>query len=160
MENSVQQTMAAAPVVFLDTNALHYAALALSFAAAHGLDLATADVAAVGAAVQSKGLGAKKYYEKGTWIIRYLLRRASDNAEYYYSPVTGLELLCGDLKGEAITRAAGIGVPNRWFSHIPEEEFRMHLEPDGYTCVETRRTNVDALFQAVGITLNERQLDI
>jgi len=159
VSNSVQQPIVDAPVVFLDTNAVHYATLALSFASVHGVDLATVDIAAFKATVKAQRLGAEEYYEKGAWIIRYLIRRSGENAEYYYSPVTGLELLCGGLRGEAVKRAANIGVPNRWFTRLSEDEICTHLEPDGYAHVQTQRTNVETLFQAVGITLNERQLN-
>lgn len=163
MSNAVPQPAqtapVAAPVIFLDTNALHYGTLALSFAAAHGIDLAAVDIAAFKAAVKAQGVGAEEYYEKGAWIIRYLIRRLNDNAEYYYSPITGLELLCGGLRGEAVKRAANVGVPNRWFTRLVEDEVCIHLEPDGYAYVQTQHTNVEALFQAADIVLNEKQLD-
>lgn len=148
-----------APVIFLDTNALHYGTLALSFAAAHGIDLAAMDIGAFKVAVKAQGVGAEEYYEKGAWIVRYLIRRLNDNAEYYYSPITGLELLCGGLLGEAVKRAAKVGVPHRWFTRLDEDEVCIHLEPDGYAYVQTQHTNVEALFQAAGIVLNEWRLD-
>jgi hypothetical protein len=163
VSNVVQQPAATAPglapVVFLDTNAVQYATLTLSFASAHGIDLATEDVANIKAAVKAQGLGAEDYYAKGAWIVRYLIRRASENAVYWYSPVTTLELLCGALRGEAVKRAANIGVPNRWFTHLAEPEVWTHLEPDGYAAVQTQRINVEALFDAANIVLNEQRLE-
>lgn len=163
MSNAVQQPAqpveTPAPVIFLDTNALHYATLALSFAAVHGIDLGTEDVANFKTTVKAQGVGAEDYFEKGAWTVRYLISRCAENAVYYYSPLTRLELLCGGLRGEAIKHAASVGVPNRWFNRIPEDEVCLHLEPNGYAFVQTHHTNVEASFQAAGVAVNELPLD-
>ena len=149
-----------APIIFLDTNAVHYATLALSFGSKYTFDIVTQTAANMRAALQSQGLTAWERYVDGARIVRYLCRRSEEEAaELYYSPVTGLEILCGGLRGEAIKRAAQVGVPHRWFSRMEEKEIRTCLEPDGYTQVHALQSNVGGLFDAVGVTLSEWQID-
>ena len=99
-------------------------------------------------------------YRNGYWILRYLLHRETVGAEFYYSPMTRLELICGGLRGKAIQRAAASGVPNRWYARLSEEEIRLQLEPDGYQAVSEADENVKDQFTAAGIVLNEQESDV
>lgn len=156
--NSDQQAPPA-PVIFLDTNAVHYATMALAFGTTNAIDVVNGDLANMAAVLQANGVGAPEWYLNGARIVKYLCHRAQDSAEFYYSPMTGLELLCGGLRAEALKRAAAVSVPYGWFSRTDEREIRTILEPDGYTLVGTRQANIDAMFDGVGITLNEKPID-
>lgn len=154
------QQPAPAPIIFLDTNAVHYATLALSFGSLHGFDVVADSSANMKVALQGKGITASDRYLDGARIVRYLNKRFLDSsAEFYYCPLTTLELLCGGLRGEAVKQAANIGVPHRWFSRMEEKEVRTCLEPNGYTQVQTHHANVSSLFDAIGIQLNEQPVD-
>lgn len=151
---------ASATVVFLDTNAVHYATLALAFGAKYHFDVLNQTAANTKAALQAKGITAWDRYVNGACIVRYLNQRfLNTSAEFYYSPITGLELLCGGLRGEAVKRAANIGVPHRWFSRMEEKEIRTCLESDGYDEVQHHHADIVTLFGDVGITLNEKAID-
>lgn len=147
------------PVVFLDTNAVHYSKITLALGAARTFDVLAEDVDAFRDQLREWGVGAVDHYENGYWIIRYLARRCEQGADLLYSPMTQLELLCGSLKGEAIKRAVNVGVPNRWFSRIAESEIRDHLEPDGYGEVGARQAGIDELFDEANITLSAPPLN-
>jgi len=153
------QSEGPAPVIFLDTNAVHYATLALSFASTHGFDLIGGDADTLRCAIRAEGLGAEDSYVNGAWIVRYLSRRCADSAEFFYSPVTGLELLCGGLKGEAVRRAAKTAVPYRWYTHVGAEAVREYLEPDGYEVIQSQGANVVNMFDSLDITLNEQEMN-
>ena len=147
-----------APIIFLDTNAVHFATLALSFGSKYTFDVVAETSANMKAALQAKGITAWDRYVYGARIVRYLCRRFEEEAaELYYSPVTGLEILCGGLRGEAVKRAAQIGVPNRWFSRMEEEEIRVCLEPDGYAQVQVYQSDVAQRFDSVGLILTEHK---
>lgn len=155
-----QLAAAPAPIIFLDTNAVHYAALALSFGSKYALDIVAQPTANLKAKLQANGITAWERYVNGARIVRYLCRRFQDAAaEIYYSPMTGLELLCGGLRGQAVKRAAQVGVPHRWFSRMDEKEIRTCLEPDGYTQVKGLQANIDVLLDGVGLTVTEKQID-
>ncbi|MFC1597544.1 hypothetical protein ACFL5Q_06365 [Planctomycetota bacterium] len=146
-------------VIFLDTNVVHCSKLVLAFAEIHGLDVLTADLDSFKQELADKGVGAVDDYVKGYWILRYLKERTDERSVLLYSPITQLELLCGSLRGEAIKRAVNVGVPNRWFSRVTENEIRGHLEPDGYTQVQAEQTDAESRFGSAGITLDARPVD-
>ena len=149
-----------APIIFLDTNAVHYATLALSFGQLHAFDVVGETSANMRATLQANGITAEGRYLDGARIVRYLCRRFQEaSAEFYYSPVTGLELLCGGLRGEAVKRAAQVGVPYRWFSRMEEKEIRTCLEPDGYAQIQAQHIDVALLFDGVGVPLTELPID-
>ena len=147
----------AAPVIFLDTNAVHHATLALSFGSENSFDVLARSSEDMKATLQARGTTASDRYVDGARIVRYLSQRFQEAAAvFYFSPLTGLELLCGALRGEAIKRAAQVGVPNRWFFRMDEKEIRICLEPNGYTQAQVHQSNVEELFDGVGLTLTEQ----
>lgn len=151
-----------APVVFLDTNAVHYSKLVLTFGGAQGLNVLEEDWEVVQAQLEQADLGkpAIPSYEKGFWILRYLHRRSEEpGTGFYYSPITQLELLCGSLRGAAIKKAANSGVPNRWYVRVDEKEVGQYLEPDGYTQVKSEQQEVNRQFEAVDIALSEHPVE-
>jgi hypothetical protein len=149
------------PVVFLDTNAVHFAKLTLSFGTAKNVDVLAVEWDKVRTELENHTVGpaAIESYEKGFWTLRYLHKRSTEPVKFYYSPVTRLELLCGSLRGEAIKKAVQSGVPNRWYSRLEEKDIRLHLEPHGYTQVTSEHQNVDQQFDTIGIILTEQELD-
>lgn len=148
-------------VVLLDTNAVHYATLALTFSNQNGVDLFAIDCPAFEKRLVSAKLGrrAAHDYRNGYWAIHYVQQLSSGSADVYFSPITGLELLCGSLRGEAIKRAAAGGVPNRWYTRIEEEEVRQQLEPDGYGQIATDHRGIEEQFDRAGIAIIQHQPD-
>ena len=149
------------PVIVLDTNAVHYAKLALTFSIKNGVDIETTDWPAFKKRLESAKLGQKavEKYKNGYWVIRYVRKLTTESAEVYFSPITGLELLCGSLRGEAIKRAAAGGVPNRWYTRVEEEEVRQELEPDGYAQVAADQGGIKQQFDDAGIAIIEHEPD-
>lgn len=150
-----------APVVFLDTNAAHYCKLMLTCASAQNIDVFSEQWDSVRERLNAANLGpaAVRSYENGFWILRYLRQRINESAEVFYSPITGLELRCGSLRGEAVRRAANAGVPNRWYSRMEELEVCLQLEPSGYEQVKAELEGIEQQFDGAGIVLNEQELD-
>jgi hypothetical protein len=148
-------------VVLLDTNAVHYATLALTFSNENGVDLFAVDCPAFEKCLSSAKLGAKAAYDyrNGYFVIRYVQKLLSTSADVYFSPITALELLCGSLRGEAIKRAATGGVPNRWYSRIEEDEVRQQLEPDGYDRIAVENSGIEQQFNHAGIAIIQHQPD-
>lgn len=147
------------PVVVLDTNAVHYAKLALTFSTKNGVDIATTDWPAFKKHLESAKLRHKavRNYKNGYWVIHYVRKLTTESAEVYFSPITGLELLCGSLRGEAIKRAASGGVPNRWYTRMEEEEVRQELEPDGYAQIAADQGDIEQQFGDAGIAMIQHE---
>jgi len=147
-----------APVIFLDTNAVHQAVLTVSFCEEHNLDIATIDRTLFEQEVKDQGLvHTATCYKNGYYVLRYLLKRIQyePDTEFWYSPMTRLELLCGGLRGEAIVSASKARVPNRWYSRLDEKEIRQYLEPSGYESVSQKEGANSELLERVGVTLQE-----
>lgn len=147
------------PVIFLDTNSVHSATIALAFATRNKLDLFADEWADLESRLRGHkvGKGAVGYYKNGYFIVRYLRAKSNAKAALYYSPITRLELLCGALRGKAIKKAASARVPNRWYSSMEETEIRDQLEPAGYGRVTAELADIEDQFVRAGITLNEQE---
>ena len=129
-----------APIIFLDTNAVHYATLALSFGQLHAFDVVGESSADMRAALQVNGITAEGRYVDGARVVRYLCRRFQDDAaEFYFSPVTSLELLCGGLRGECVKRGTSGGAVSLVFAHGGKGG--THLLGTRWLCADTGPAN-------------------
>lgn len=149
-------------VIFLDTNAVHFAVLAVSLCVANGEDITRICKQQFMQMLRELGLKfVESHYEKGYFIVQYLLTRSRQDPDtmFYFSPMTRLELICGGLRGEAIVSASKSRVPNRWYTRLDEEEIRLYLEPDGYNNVNQNDELNSELLRNLGINLEENKSD-
>jgi hypothetical protein len=142
----------------LDTNNLHFCRLYIDFAEKEGLaPFSTGDFSAAAAQLKARFLGRTlNSYTKGSKLVEYLRKRcAADSAQVEYCPVTGLEVICGLLRGKAILDAAQEGITHRMWGKIEEAEILDRLTPAIYNDVQQHVTDVEGQFQKAGIDLRE-----
>lgn len=146
------------PLLFLDTNAVHYTRLYVGFARQHDLPPvggSTGDpVAALKKTFGQRGQTLSSF-DTGRKIVTYLKDKHDSGARVEYSPVTRLELVCGLLRGKAVLDAANEGIPHRMWNRIDEREVFHRLSAEDYTEVQTDAEGLEELFQAGGIKLVE-----
>ena len=148
-----------APILFLDTNGIHYLRLSVSLAEKEGRKILDMDLDGFETLVKDakiwKHSGA--YYVRGFRIAHYLATRAKKHdARVQYAPVSGFELLCGGLRGSAIINAARGRVPHRWYSRLGEAELLHYLRPDDFDKNYSDCLSMPELFQGqLGFTVGE-----
>lgn len=138
------------PIIFLDTNAVHYTRLALAFAKNKKLEILKSSFISFRSA-----MNASKSHKNaiggilsGYQIAHYLAKQSKDaDARVQYAPVSGFELLCGGLRGRAILNAARCGVPNRWYSKLDEAELLLHLGDKDFRYNHSYHSKLSSLFQ-------------
>ena len=146
------------PVVFLDTNAVHYARVLLAFAQKHGLDPFSVEFGTFDQKLLEQGVRTTSDFRNGYWTVRYLREWCDKAGRVVYSPITTLELFCNNLRAVALVRAANREVPYRWFSHFDERDVRGHLSLDGYSEAIQGQITLKDLFDNAGIPLEECHL--
>ncbi len=153
------QPTAPSPILFLDTNGIHYARLALSLARTQHRKILKMDNDEFKAAIKRARVwkGSEKPYMDGFAIGHYLAKRVDESdARVQYAPVSGFELLCGGLRGRAIVNAARGRVPNRWYSRLDEAELLHYLNPGDFAKNDSDRMGISDLFQGqLGFTVGE-----
>jgi hypothetical protein len=145
-----RQGLKESPIIFLDTNAVHYTRLALAFAKRKKLKILECKLENFQSKIkQSKAHeNASKYILTGYQIARYSVQQSEKaDARVNYASVSGLELLCGGLRGRAILNAAKCGVPNRWYSKLDEAELLHHLEEKDFQDIHSDHSKLSSLFQ-------------
>ncbi|HEV2396594.1 MAG TPA: hypothetical protein VGS27_06620 [Candidatus Sulfotelmatobacter sp.] len=150
------------PLIFLDSNNLHWARLYIDFAEQQNLPpFALADLPSADDTLKQHFTGRTlKDYIKGRKIVTYLRQRCSDDAaQVEFSPITSLEITCGLLRGNAIREAAGEGVTHRMWGKIDELEILERLQANAYQEVHQHTSDVEPQFDKVGITLREISSD-
>lgn len=147
------------PVLFLDTNSIHYARLLLAFCENHGLNAFEDEFPVVEHKLQEQGIHSANYHRSGYWTTRYLRDWCDKDGQIIYSPISRLELQCNQLRAVALLRAAGVDVPYRWFSRFEEREIRTHLGVDGYQVAHDDHMALERLFSDAGITISECPFD-
>jgi hypothetical protein len=152
------ETQSFTPVVFLDTNAVHYARVLLAFGQKHALDPFEAEFAAFDTKLQEQGVRAISEFRHGYLTVRYLRQWCDTGGRVLYSPITTLELFCNGLRAVALLRAAKSDVPYRWFSHFGEKDVRGHLAVDGYAEAIQGQVALKDLFNNAGISAEECEL--
>lgn len=131
-----------APVLFLDTNVLHYVHLYLDLARNHNVWPFCGDPADGRNAV-TEVQGTKNYRDcvaKGCKLLRYLYTRHEANVDttVMYSPITQLECVSGYLRAKAIVNAAKLSVPDRWWGRFGQKDVSEHLRPEDYNDMRAR----------------------
>jgi predicted nucleic acid-binding protein len=139
-----------APIIFLDTNTVHYIRLALALAQESGIRIEDCDSKTFESCIGSSGIHKKANINitAGYHIGRYLVEQVKQrDARVYYAPVSGFELLCGGLRGHAVLNAAKCGVPHRWYSNLGEDELLHHLGKKDFQDNHSDHANLSSLFQ-------------
>lgn len=142
---------APSPILFLDTNGIHYARLALSFVRDKGLRIGDLDLTTFTEKVRAEGIhrAAVEKIVDGYHATRYLAKRVvDDEARVRYAPVSGLELRNAGLRSRALLNAAKYKVPNRWYSRLDEAELLHHLEKMDFTQNESECAGLASLFRS------------
>ncbi|HZU44665.1 MAG TPA: hypothetical protein VE994_18450 [Terriglobales bacterium] len=150
------------PLIFLDSNNLHWARLYIDFAEKHNLPPFSAAQMETADDTLKQHLAGRtlKDYIKGRKLVGYLRKRCNeDAARVEYSPMTILEITCGLLRGNAIREAAGQGVTNRMWAKMDELEVLERLQPNVYHEIQQHASDVAVQFQKVGITLETTSTD-
>ncbi len=145
-------------LLFLDTNAMHYARLYLEFAQERGIAPLGDGAAKPDEEIKRTYTGRTcESYMNGCRLVDYLRSQCLSDAcaRVEYSPVTQLELVCGLLRGQAIVNAAQEGIPHRMWSRIDEGEILHRLKPSTYRDVERRIGAIDDLFVKADVTISE-----
>ncbi len=140
------------PVIFLDTNALHFTRLYLEAAEKHGMPPFGNKGIDVGLG-DRMGKRTKENIKKGYKTIAYLQSKSIDGARVFFAPIAALEVVCGQLRSKAILSAAEEGIPSRWWNRFGEKEILARLEKDHYESVEELIDNVRQRFEKTGITI-------
>ena len=150
---------ATSPILFLDTNGIHYLRLSASLLKEQDGTIIDMDInrfndIVKNADIQKPSAG---HYENGFYIGNYLARRVrEDEARIQYAPVSGFELLCGCLRGGAIVNAASGGAPGRWYGRLDEAELLHYLGPDDFEKHYSGCLNMPELFQGqLGFNIQE-----
>lgn len=146
------------PLLFLDTNALHYARLYLGFAKQHNLPPVGTSTDNPDDIIENRYRNRKKTgqsFKTGRKLVNYLLNSCNEGARIEYSPVTKVELMCGQLRGKAMLNAAEEGIPYRMWNRIDEREILDRLQSDVYAEVWQEMENLDELFSSAGIDIEE-----
>lgn len=151
------------PVIFLDTNALHFTRLYLEAAEEHGLPPFGNKGIDVGLGDQM-GERTKKNIKKGYKTIAYLQAKSIDEARVIFPPIVALEVACGILRSKAILSAADEGIPSRWWNRFDEVEILSRLRKDHYDAVEGVFENLKEGFERAGISFlqmdNKKMSDV
>lgn len=148
------------PVVFVDTNAVHYARLLLAFAGEHGLDPFNHPFERFRVQLSRSNVRTPTEYSHGYWLVRYLRQRCDDGGRLYYSRITTLELRYSSLRATALLRAATARVPHRWYSRLEERDIRLHLGTDGYAEVFSEYDEVEQRFADASISIDPAEFDV
>ena len=118
-------------VAFLDTNALHYIGLYLTYAKDKNLfpfdpegiqGKKTDAINSVDSIAEAEQL--KRRLKEGLQTADFLL---TQGVKIQYAPVSELELLNGRIRGKAVLSMAEEGVPERMWSRIKEIEIRERM---------------------------------
>lgn len=142
------------PLLFLDTNAVHFARLYIEFAKAK-------DLAPLGGRpddpleeIKNEFVGSTQTsYKRGHDLVNYLREQTDLDARIEYSPVTRSELACGLLRGKAILEAAGEGYANRMWTRMDEKEILASLTSDHFSDISYVVNELDTQFADAGIDL-------
>lgn len=122
------------PVLFLDTNVLHYIRLYLDLAKREKLPPFGKSSADPDKVIKRCFPGrAAEHVTRGRTFTKYLKKRCAEQADVVYSPITCLETMCGLLKGSALLAAAKEGAPDRMFSRLDETEVLSRLDEVAYS---------------------------
>ena len=140
------------PVIFLDTNALHFARLYLEAAEKQGMPPFGNKEIDVGLGGRM-GEQTKENFKKGYKTIAYLQAKSIDGARVFLAPIAALEVVCGQLRSKAILSAASEGIPSRWWNRFGEKEILARLEKGDYESAEDFIDNVGQRFETTGITI-------
>ncbi len=146
------------PLLFLDTNALHYARLYLGFAKEHNLRPFGTSSDNPDDIIENRYRNRTKTcqsFKTGRKLVDYLLKSCNEGARIEYSPVTKVELTCGKLRGKAMLNAAEEGISYRMWNRIDEREILDRLQSDVYEEVWQEMENIDDLFSSAGIDIEE-----
>lgn len=147
---ALSQAAPPSPILFLDTNGIHYARLAAAIAKKSGFIISQSGLELFKQAANNYGAypTAMQNIESGYWICRYLAKRfREDDARVLYAPVSGIELRQNGLRGRAAQNAANCGVPYRWYRNPSERELLHHLGQRDFEEVQSECTGIDDLFQ-------------
>ncbi len=139
-------------VIFLDTNALHFARLYLEAAEEQGMPPFGNKGIDVGLG-DRMGKRTKENIKKGYKTIAHLQTKSIDGARVLFAPIAALEVVCGQLRSKAILSAAEEGIPSRWWNRFGEEEIRTRLEKGDYEDVGDLINNVREGFERTGISI-------
>lgn len=143
----------ARPVVaFLDTNALHFIHLYLTFAEEQSLYPFAPEEAAIAEAEEHLGREhggeLRKRLKQGLDIVASLAR---SDVRIEYSPVSELELMAGRARGRAVENAAKEGIPDRMWTRFREEEISARLTTADLTDIRTKVEGLGSALERAGI---------
>lgn len=147
------------PLIFLDSNNIHFARLYIDFAGQHRLPpFGNGDAEHQ---LKQTFMGRTlKSYKTGGNIVTYLIRKCNnEGAQVEYSPITSLEISCGLLKGNALIEAAGQGVTHRMWGRFEEREILERLRPDVYKQISQHTSDLEEQFGKAGIFLRQTDPD-
>jgi len=91
----------------------------------------------------------------GRKLVDYLLNQCNSGARIEYSPVTKVELVCGQLKGMAMLDAADEGIPHRMWNRIDEFEIIDRLRAEVYQEVQQSISEIENQLRSAGIDIFE-----
>lgn len=150
------------PMIFLDTNNLHWASLFIEFAEPLRLHpVGHRDPGDTAGELEGNFVGRTLAdYRKGAKVIEFLRDQCSrQGARVEYSPITTLELICGLLRGRAMLDAAQARLAHRMWGHIDEVEILERLNDTAYQEVERQTRDLEAAFLKAGVRLAETTSD-
>lgn len=142
------------PVVFLDTNILHFGRLYLGLAQKNKFPPfgETTDVE-IEKHIRSFVRRQRDNCLAGWRLTTFLRDQSNQDANVYYSPITLLEIYSGLLHGRAIENAAQEGITERMWSGISDSEIHGRLSADSYKLVREMCESIEVAYQQAGVTL-------
>ena len=149
--------MSTQKMAFLDTNVLHYVDLYLKHAEGasmypFGGDQVD-DNAISEARIKLRKVRAKKWKEAlddGLNVLAWI-SKSKEEVRVEYSPLTGLELMAGRLKGRALLDAAKEGIPDRMWNRFSEDEIAARLTLRDFHEVKTAVDGLGTALENLGI---------
>ena len=141
-------------VVFLDTNALHFMHLYLTYASSEDLyPFCPNDGSADEARERLSALTPKKFRDSLSKGLEVIVDLSTSDSQVEYSPVSELELIAARARGRAIEKAAKEGIPDRMWTRFYDEEICSRLNTEDLAEIGAGVESLSASLEKAGISV-------
>ena len=145
---------------FVDTNILHYVSLYLRFANQHGLfptrstnDGEARVVQAIERIMQNGEEDQRTSLLSG---LAFVHMARLDDIRIQFASISELELMTGRMRGEALRKAAGEGLPDRMWSKFKEREIRRRVSVEDARRIMVEVERLVMRLREVGVSVHRQ----
>ena len=139
-------------VVFLDTNALHYMHLYLTFASDENLyPFCPHDGSADEARQHLRTVASGNLRSSLSKGLEAIVDLSTTDSQVEYSPVSELELIAGRARGRAIVKTATEGIPDRMWTRFHGEEISSRLNTEDLVEIGANIASLSTLLDEAGV---------